>query len=69
MARFYRSLAGIIPGMPEGYKDNKDAGPVVTRAQRWPSALRNAARFTDPTCCRQLRELAQDYERMAVAAG
>jgi len=72
MAGFYRSLAGIIPGMPERYKDNKDAGPVATRAQRWHARAEEcrtlADCFTDPTCCRQLRELALDYERIAIAA-
>src|SRR5215475_4315270 len=34
VARFYRSLAGIIPGMPTGYKTN-DVGLRVTRAERW----------------------------------
>ena len=33
VARFYRSLAGIIPGMPTGYKTN-DVGLRVTRAHR-----------------------------------
>jgi len=73
VARFYRSLAGIIPGMPQGYKNNKGAVLAVTRAQRWhwrAEECRTLADcFTDPISRRQLRELAQDYERMAVAAG
>ena len=72
MVRFYRSLAGIIPGIPEGYKDNKDAGVALTRAQRWHCRAEEcrtlADCFTDPACRRQLRDLAEDYERMAVAA-
>jgi len=71
VARFYRSLAGIIPGMPTAYKTN-DVGLHVTRAQSWHARAEEcrtlADCFTDPTCRRQLRELAQDYERMAVAA-
>ena len=71
VARFYRSLAGIIPGMPTGYKTN-DVGLRVTRAQRWHARAEEcrtlADCFTDPTCRRQLRKLAQDYERMAEAA-
>src|SRR5262245_60112649 len=34
LARFYRSLAGIIPGMPEKYNDN-GIGLPLTRAARW----------------------------------
>jgi len=33
VARFYRSLAGIIPAMPTHYKIK--VGPSVTRAERW----------------------------------
>ena len=60
VARFYRSLAGIIPGMPTGYKTN-DVGLRVTRAQRWHARAEEcrtlADCFTDPTCRRQLRKL------------
>jgi len=42
------------------------------RAHRWHARAEEcrtlADCFTDPTCRRQLRKLAQDYERMAEAA-
>jgi hypothetical protein len=72
VARFYRSLAGIIPGIPERYKNEKDAGLALTRGQRWHRRAEEcrtlADCFTDPTCRTQLRDLAENYERMAVAA-
>src|SRR5215510_6461327 len=72
VARFYRSLAQIIPVMPNGYKNNKDGGLAVTRAQRWHCRAEEcrtlADCFTDPTCRGQLTRLAQDYDRMADAA-
>jgi hypothetical protein len=44
----------------------------VTRAERWKARAEEcrtlADCFTDPTCRRQLMELAQDYDRMAKAA-
>jgi len=71
VARFYRSLAGIIPAMPTQYKIN-DVGPFVTRADRWHARAEEcrtlADCFTDPTCREQLRRLAQSYDCMAVAA-
>jgi hypothetical protein len=71
MARFYRSLAGIIPGMPEGYKSN-GGGLPLSRAARWHARAEEcrtlADCFTDQTCRGQLKRLAQDYERMAEAA-
>ena len=71
VARFYRSLAGIIPGMPEAYEGNS-VGLPLTRAERWHARAEEcrtlADCFTDPTCRGQLRQLAQDYERMAMAA-
>ena len=71
MARFYRSLAGIIPGMPEKYKNN-GVGLPLTRAERWHARAEEcrtlADCFTDPTCREQLTQLAQDYDRMAEAA-
>src|SRR5262249_52051643 len=44
VARFYRSLAGIIPAMPTRCKINNVALPV-TRAERWKAPLRNAERW------------------------
>ena len=71
VARFYRSLAGIIPAMPTQYKIN-DVGPFVTRADRWHARAEEcrtlADCFTDPTCREQLRRLVQSYDCMAVAA-
>jgi len=73
MAQFYRSLAGIIPGMPDGYKVSDGVGWPVTRAQRWRARAEEcrtlADCFTDQTCRGQLRGLAQEYDRMAEAAG
>jgi len=70
VAGFYRSLAGIIPAMPTQYKIK--VGPSVTRAERWHARAEEcrtlADCFTDPTCREQLRQLAQSYDCMAVAA-
>ena len=70
VARFYRSLAGIIPAMPMHCKIK--VGPSVTRAERWHARAEEcrtlADCFTDPTCREQLTQLAQDYDRMAEAA-
>ena|SRR5215475_13276929 len=72
VARFYHSLAGIISNTPSGYKHNNGVGPPVTRAERWHARAEEcrtlADRFTDQTCRGQLRGLAQEYDRMAVAA-
>jgi hypothetical protein len=63
VAAFYRSLARIIP---EG------AVAPFGRAERWKARAEEcrtlADSFTDPTCRRQLTELAQDYEHMALTA-
>jgi len=71
VAGFYRSLARIVPAMPKGYRTN-GAAPPHTRGQRWRARAEEcrtlADSFADPTCRRQLTELAQDYERMALAA-
>ena len=71
VTRFYRSLAGIIPGMPEKYKDN-GIGLPLTRAARWHARAEEcrtlADCFTDPICRGQLSRLAQSYDQMAVAA-
>jgi len=71
VARFYRSLAGIIPAMPTQYKIKVE--PSVTRAERWRARAEEcrtlADCFTDPTCREQLRRLAQSYDCMAVSAG
>ena len=71
VARFYRSLAGIIPTMPTGYKAS-EVGLPATRAERWHARAEEcralADCFRDPTCRGQLRSLAQNYDRMAVAA-
>jgi len=70
VARFYRSLAGIIPAMPMHCKIK--VGPSVTRVERWRARAEEcrtlADCFTDPTCREQLTQLAQDYDRMAEAA-
>ena len=72
VASFYGSLAGIIPNMPSGYKHHNGVGRPVTRAERWHARAEEcrtlADCFTDQTCRGQLRELAQEYDRMAVAA-
>jgi hypothetical protein len=71
VAGFYHALAGIIPGIPERYKNNC-AGLPLTRAERWHARAEEcrtlADCFTSPTCRRQLTELAESYDRMAVAA-
>jgi len=71
VTRFYRSLAGIIPGMPEKYKDN-GIGLPLTRAARWHARAEEcrtlADCFTEPICRGQLTRLAQSYDEMAVAA-
>jgi hypothetical protein len=67
----YSSLAKIIPDMPIGYKNNNGSKPTSTRAQRLRSRAEEcrtlADCFTSPACRKQLTELAQSYERMAVA--
>jgi len=72
VAHFYRSLAGIIPSMPDGYKHNNGIGPAVTRAERWHARAEQCRTltdcFTDPTFHEELTRLAQDCDRMAVAA-
>jgi len=72
VARFYHSLARTVPGIPDGYINNKDAGLAVTRAQRWHARAEEcrtlADCFTDPTCRGQLTRLARDYDRIAEAA-
>jgi hypothetical protein len=72
VAGFYRSLAEIIPGMPIEYKNNEGSKPPFTRAQRFRSRAEEcrtlADCFTSPICRKQLTELAQSYEHMAVAA-
>jgi hypothetical protein len=71
VARFYRSLAGIIPAMPTGCKIN-NVGLSLTRAERWRARAEEcrtlADSVTDPTCREQLGQLAQSYDQMAVAA-
>jgi len=71
VARFYRSLAGIIPAMPTGCKIN-NVGLSLTRAERWRARAEEcrtlADCFTDPICRGQLTRLAQSYDQMAVAA-
>jgi len=71
VARFYRSLAGIIPAMPTRCKINGVALPV-TRAERWKARAEEcrtlADCFSDPICRGQLTALAQGYDQMAVAA-
>jgi hypothetical protein len=71
VAGFYRSLARIIPGIPEGYKLN-DPVLHVTRAARWKARAEEcralADCFTDLTCREQLTRLAQTYEQIAVGA-
>jgi hypothetical protein len=70
-AGFYRALAGIIPAMPKDYKHNGNV-PPLTRAARWRAraeVCRTLADFvTDPTCRRELIELAAGYESIAMAA-
>jgi hypothetical protein len=70
VARFYRSLAGIIPAMPTQYKIK--VGPSLTLAERFRARAEEcrtlADCFTDPTCRERLTRLAQSYDRMAVAA-
>jgi hypothetical protein len=71
-AGFYRSLAKIIPGMPSRYKHNNGVGPPLTRAERWHARAEECRTlvdcFADPTCREELTRLAQEYDRMAVAA-
>ena len=70
VARFYRSLAGIIPAMPARCKINNVG--LLTRAERCRARAEEcrtlADCFTDPICRGQLTRLAQDYDQMAMAA-
>jgi hypothetical protein len=45
VARFYRSLAQLIPGIPDGYKQNDNAKLALTRAQRWHGRAEECALF------------------------
>ena len=71
VAGFYRSLVGIVRGMPNGCKHNRSV-PPITRAERWRPGAEEcrslADRFHDETCRRQLIHLAQGYERRTPAA-
>ena len=71
VARFYRSLAGIIPAMPTRCKIN-NVGLSLTRADRWRARAEECRMLadcvTDPTCREQLGQLAQSFDQMAVAA-
>ena len=70
VARFYRSLAGIIPAMPARCKINNVG--LLTRAERCRARAEEcrtlADCFTDQTLRGQLTQLARDYDQMAVAA-
>src|SRR5262249_56735577 len=63
-------VANIIPAMPTQYKIK--VVPSLTRAERWRARAEEcrtlADCFTDPNCREQLRQLAQSYDCMAVAA-
>src|SRR5262249_61100782 len=65
VARFYSSLAQIIPVMPNGYKNNKDGGLAATGAQRWRGRAEEggglAACFTDRTGHGQLTRRATHH--------
>jgi hypothetical protein len=71
VAGFYRTLAGILPAMPKDYQ-HRDGAPPMTRAERWRARAEQcqtlAECVADATCRRQLKELAADCERMAIAA-
>ncbi len=62
----------IMLHVPDGYKVIDGVGLPVTRAPRWRARAEEcrtlADCFTDQTCRGQLRGLAQEYDRMAVAA-
>jgi len=68
VARFYRTLAGIAPGLPPGFASNK----AHSRADRWQQRAEEcramAEHFTDPTPREQMRRLADTYDSMAAAA-
>src|SRR5262249_45399744 len=61
---------GSFPPCPRSIKIK--VGPSVSRAERWHARAEEcrtlADCFTDPTCREQLRQLAQSYDCMAVAA-
>jgi hypothetical protein len=71
VAGFYRSLAGIIPAMPKDYNHNGRV-PPLTRAERWRARAEECQALADCTtnliCRNQLIELAEGYDRMALAA-
>jgi hypothetical protein len=71
VAGFYRTLAGILPAMPKNYKHQHGA-PPMTNAERWRRRAEQCQTLAEcvayAICRRQLKELAADCERLAIAA-
>ena len=69
VAEFYRSLAGIAPALPPGFKLNGE-GPSNSRLQRWEARAEEcrvlAEHFKDPHCRQQLVKLAESYDLLAI---
>jgi len=73
VAGFYHSLAKVVPGIPAGQKlDGKESPSRVLPADRWRARAEEcrtlADCFTDEDTQRQLRALADGYDRMVEAA-
>jgi hypothetical protein len=68
VADFYRQLAGIAPGFPDGFSP-KGRNGHATRWAAWAEECRTMAdHFRDKGCREQLRHLAMTYDQMAQAA-
>ena len=67
VARHYRSLSQIVPGLPKGCKMN-GVEPLTSQVRRWKARAEEcrvlAEHFDQSRCRRQLLELAETYERL-----
>ena len=65
-ARFYRQLADIVPTFSAGYKAPRSTDDRYR--DRAEECRTMAEGFRDPECKRRLIDLADQYDRMAIAA-
>jgi hypothetical protein len=68
VAAFYRQLAGIAPGFPDGFSPNGRNGHATRWAARAEECRTMADHFHDKRCREQLQRLAVTYDQMAQAA-
>src|SRR5262245_24418076 len=67
VAKHYRALAEIVPGLPKGYKAN-GVGPFTSRVRRWEARAEEcrvlAEHFDGSQSAEQLLRLAESYDRL-----